>query len=265
MKLHPAFILIVALAPGLIWGCTSTPEKKLKTKDFTLSYRSKIEASIKEVQLNHPIKLSEEDVRDHLKSLVFEELSLFGKKKTVFLPRDIDRIGRLLTKAIQRVPSHKVIHYELETPRGATSGDVFASKNHIHWRFDSIKGRGFSGRSYAGSGNINWRMVPQSGQKYKSIKKLLGNQAKENWIFVKLQPSSHRKDNARQRSKKSNSSRRQAEVPMRAPETTRETPPTSIDPVLEEKLGFLRDLREKNLIDENEYDQKRKDLLDTYL
>jgi hypothetical protein len=259
MKLHTAFILIVALAPGLIWGCTSTPEKKLKTKDFTLSYRSKIEASVKEVQLNHPIKLSEEDVRDHLKSLVFEELSLFGKKKTVFLPRDIDRIGRLLTKAIQRVPNHKVIHYELETPRGATSGDVFASKSHIHWRFDSIKGRGFSGRSYAGGGNINWRMVPQSGQKYKSVKKLLGNQAKENWIFVKLQPSS-------KRSKNPNSSRRQAEAPMRAPETTKNTPPsTSIDPVLEEKLEFLRDLREKNLIDENEYDEKRKDLLDTYL
>lgn len=194
--LYLTFILIAALAPGLISGCASTPEKKLKTKGFTLSYRDKIVAgaSINEMQLNHPIKLSEEEVRDQLKSLVFEELSLFGKKKSVFLPRDLNRIGRLLTKAIQRVPNHKIIHYELETPKGTTSGDVFASKDHIHWRFDSIKGLRFSGRSYTGGGgNTNWRMVPQSGQKYKAVNKILGTQAQENWIFAKLQPSSKRK------------------------------------------------------------------------
>ena len=109
-------------------------------------------------------------MRRYLKSLVFEELSLFGKKKPVFLPQDLDRIGRLLTKAIQRVPNHKIIHYELETSRGTTAGDLFASKEYIHWRFDSIKGMNFSGRSYTSFGNTNWRMVPQSGQEYRAVR-----------------------------------------------------------------------------------------------
>jgi hypothetical protein len=261
-------IFIAALLSGLVSGCASTTEKKLKTKGFSLSFRDKVVAGFsgKEIQLNHPIKLSEEEVRNHLKSLVFEELSLFGSKTSVFLPREIDRIGRLLAKAIQRVPSHKIIHYELETPKGATSGDVFASKNHIHWRFDSIKGLGFSGRSYTGGGNTNWRMVPQSGQKYKTVKKLLGTQAQENWVFARLQPSSKWKEKVRQQNHGSNPSRRKAEAPLRPSENSRKTSPAkNIDPVLEEKLELLRDLLEKNLIDKNEYDQKKKDLLDTYL
>jgi hypothetical protein len=257
-------IFIVALVSGLTSGCASTKEKKLKTKGFTLSYQDKISAgsSIRKMQLEHPLKISEAEVRKYLKSLVFEELSIFGKKKPVFLPQDIDRIGRLITKAIQRVPSHKIIHYELETPRGATSGDVFASKKFIHWRFDSIKGMEFAGRSYTSLGNINWRMVPQSGQKYRAVEKLLGNQAQENWIFAKLQPASKMRKKARRK----NADPSRNKTSLEQPENTRGTPSaTSTDPVLEEKLELLKNLHDKNLIDENEYDQKRKELLDNYL
>lgn len=260
------FILIAALVPGFISGCASTQEKQLKTKGFVLSYRDKVDAgaAINRMHLNHPIKLSEKDIRYQLKALVYEELSLFGKKKSVFLPRDIDQIGRLLSKAIQRVPSHKIIYYELETSKGTTSGNVFASKDHIHWRFDSIKGLGFSRRSYNGGWNTNWRMVLQSGQKYKAVSKILGDQAQENWIFSKLQPSSFSKKNIRQESQKSNHSRRKAKT-QRSSNNRETTPAKSVGPALEEKLEFLRSLHEKNLIDDNEYDQKRKDLLDTYL
>ena len=202
LQSHFILIFIVALVSALAAGCAGTKEKKLKTKGFTLTYQDKTSAgsSISKIQLEHPLKISEPEVRRHLKSLVFEEMSLFGKKKPVFLPHDLDRIGRLLTKALQHAPNNKIIHYELETPRGATSGDVFASKKFIHWRFDSIKGMEFSGRSYTSLGNVNWRMVPQSGQKYHAVKKLLGNQAQENWIFAKLHPSSKMKRKARQKS-----------------------------------------------------------------
>jgi len=261
-KYHSALILIIALVFGSLSGCASTPEKKLETKGFTLSYRDKLAAGspVNKMQLSHPVKLSEADVRRHLKSLVFEELSIFGKKKTVFLKQDLDRIGRLLTKAIQRIPNHKIIHYELETPGGTTAGDIFADSKHIHWRFDSIKGMEFSGRSYTSFGNTNWRMVPQSGQEYHAVHKLLGTQAQENWIITERVPS---EKNRNSRKKSTRSSRNKA--PSREPAHKDTSPAKGIDPALAEKLQFLKDLHEKNLIDEKEYDQKRKELLDTYL
>jgi hypothetical protein len=210
MKYHLnlALITILALNSGMISSCASAPEKSLKTNGFTLSYKDKTSTKDKfslgspnsKIQLSHPLIMSESDVRSHLESLMFEELSLFGKEKYVFLPEDIDRIARLLTKALKHVPSHKIIHYELKTSEGTTEGDIFSSKKLIHWRFSSIKGMGFSFRSYTSWGNANWKMVPQSGQKYHTTTNFMGSRAQENWITAKLVPT---KTNKRLPKKKS--------------------------------------------------------------
>ena len=267
---HLISILILTVNSGMILSCASTPEKSLKTKGFTLSYKDKTSAKDKfslelpasKVQVSHPLKMTESDVRSHLESLMFEELSLFGKEKYVFLPEDIDRIARLLTKALKHVPSHKIIHYELETSVGTTKGDIFASKELIHWRFSSIKGMGFSLRSYTGWGNTNWRMVPQSGQKYHATTNLMGSRSQENWVIAKLVPT---KTNKIPRQKNSQHSKNKTEDPSRAAAIEANSPTKFSNPALEEKLQFLKDLHDKNLIDEKEYDQKRKALLDAYL
>ena len=108
-------------------------------------------------------------------------------------------------------------------------------------------------------------MVPQPGQKYQAVQKLLGPQAQENWIFAELQPSSKRQKNARQKNLQSDPSKSRSDVPSRESANNRHSPSKGPNLVLEEKLEFLKDLHEKNLIDEKEYNQKRKELLDTYL
>ena len=256
MKHHLVSILIMALYSGLISGCASTPEKTLKTEGFTLSYKDK--SSANKIRLAHPVNIPESDVRIHLDSLVYEELSLLGKKKYVFLPEDIDRIARLLTKALRHAPKNKIIHYELETSAGTTEGDIFASKDYIHWRFNLIKGKGFSLKSSAGWGNANWRLAPQSGQRYHETSSIMGSRDQKNWILAKLVPSKT-KTRPRQKTKS------KATAPSRTPAKETDLPAKSSNPVLEEKLQFLKDLHEKNLIDEKEYDQKRKELLDSYL
>lgn len=258
------FFLAIVFVSGLISGCASTKEKKLIKNGFSISFKDKFSAgsAISKIQLNHPLEISESDTRRHLKSLVFEELSLFGKKQSVFTSEDLDRMGRLISKAFHHVPSHKVISYELETPGGTTSGNIFASKKFIHWQFDSIKGMRFSGRSNTGWGGANWRMVPQSGQKYQAVRKLLGDQAQENWIFSELRPSSktHRGSKPENAPQHSPNQAPSEEPSDHSPSTTKST-----DPELEEKLELLKGLYEKNLLDEKEYHQKRKELLDTYL
>ena len=266
MKHHLQLVLILTLVlcSGMVSGCASTSEKSFKTEGFILSYRDQasLGSPTSKIQLVHPLKMSESDVRSHLESLMFEELSLFGKQKYVFLPEDIDRIARLLTKALQHVPNHKIIHYELETSGGTTEGDIFVSTKLIHWRFSFIKGMGFSLGSYTGWGNANWRMVPQSGQRFHATTNLMGIRSQENWIIAKLTPS---KTNKRPKQKNSRHSKNKTKAPPRAPVKEADSPAKISDPVLEEKLQLLKDLQEKNLIDEKEYDQKRKELLDTYL
>ena len=208
MKHHLQLVLILTLVlcSGMVSGCASTSEKSFKTEGFILSYRDQasLGSPTSKIQLVHPLKMSESDVRSHLKSLMFEELSLFGKQKYVFLPEDIDRIARLFTKALQHVPNHKIIHYELETSGGTTEGDIFVSTKLIHWRFSFIKGMGFSLRSYTGWGNANWRMVPQSGQRFHATTNLMGIRSQENWIIAKLIPS---KTNKRPKQKNSRHSK----------------------------------------------------------
>ncbi|MBT5375989.1 MAG: SHOCT domain-containing protein [Nitrospinaceae bacterium] len=256
------YFLTLVLAAGLVSGCASTPEKRLKKKGFTLSYKSKVSAgaAANKMQLHQPLKISEVEMRMHLKTLTFEELSLFGKKRSVFTSKDIGNMARLLAKALRHVPSNKIIHYELEAAGGLTSGNIFASKDSIHWQFNSIKGMRFSGRVSVGWGNSSWRMVPQSGQKFQVVGRVMGNQAQENWIFSQLRPFSQAQQNAEKKSIADRPSNKKPAIK----EPSGNSASKRTDPALEEKLGLLKNLYEKNLIDEKEYEQKRNALLDSY-
>lgn len=216
------------------------------------------------------VQVSEGEILRQLRSIQYEELALFGKKKAVFTREQANRIGRLIAKALNKSSGNKIIYYELDTPDGTTEGDVFANGKVLNWRFSSIQGREFSSRSFNGWGGSNWRLLPSSGQRYHSTGRLLGQVAKENWIKVALSRDSARefreekeyRDSApsrkprKQRRVRAEPSRKQAPAPTRN---------NSADTELEKKLQFLKGLYDKNLVDEEEYNRKRKELLDTYL
>ena len=240
-------------------------EKRLEKKGFTLIYKSQFAAGagIGEIKLS-PVNLSEDQVRQQMQSLIYEELSLFGKKKPVFSREDITRAARLITKALNRAPSNKIVYYELETPRGGTEGVVFPSKNVLHWRFYSIQGGAFNNRPLTMWGGGNWRLVPGSRQQYHSTKKLLGAEALENWVKIDIPRRSREsridRDPPPSRSRSKRKSRQAAPPP-----TPKQAASSATDPELEKKLHFLKNLYEKNLIDEEEYNRKRKEILDNYL
>ncbi|MBT5469987.1 MAG: hypothetical protein HOK41_05245 [Nitrospina sp.] len=270
MKLHKpllVFFLIPTLLLGLLSGCSTTREKKLEAKGLTLMYKSKSAAGhdLADIRLK-PVQLSEGQVRQQMRSLKYEELSLFGKKKLVFMPQDITRMTRILTKALNRAPANKIVYYELETPGGSTEGIVFPSKKVLNWKFSTIQGGSFSSRSFTGWGGSNWRLVPGPGQHYHSTKKLLGSEASENWIEASLsQPRYSERNNPAYQEPAPTRTKRKARRATRAPTRKQAPSPPTINPELEKKLQFLKDLYEKNLVDEDEYNSKRKELLDTYL
>lgn len=248
-------------------GCGTAQDKKLEKEGFTLIFRPKSAAGplVGKMQLNHPVNISQSNVKNHLMSLGYEELSLMGKKKYINSPKNLEEVSRLLTKALNRVNPNNIIRYEVETPKGTTAGDLFATQDKLNWRFDKIKGVNFSGSSFPGFRGSTWRLIPVPGQKYFVKKQFFGNSTKENWIVADLiLPKQNirkiRQDSRSQATKKRSRTQRSVE-PDESPSSVE--PATS--PELEKKLRFLKDLRQKNLIDEEEYQRKRSEILDEYL
>lgn len=264
------FFIISTLLLGLISGCSSfNREKKLRTKDFTLMYKSKSAGGYDLVDIKlASVQVSEGEILRQLRSLQYEELSLFGKKKAVFTSDQAKRIGRLIAKALNKSSGNKIIYYELDTPDGATEGDVFANGKVLNWRFSSIQGRAFSNRAFNGWGGTNWRLLPGSGQRYHTTGRLLGKEAKENWIKVALSRDSAREFQEEKKYRDSAPSRKPRKQHRVQAEPSRKQAPTrnnSADTELEKKLQFLKGLYDKKLVEEEEYNRKRKELLDTYL
>lgn len=259
-------MLTLLLIPGFFQGCNTVKEKKLEKEGLTLIYRHQSQSgpAINKLSLNHPIKISEEDFKNHLYSLQYEELSLLGKKRYAISLTDLKDTTQILTKAVNRMPPDSILVFDLETSRGSTLGEIFRSGGTLNFRFQSIKGIEFSSASFGGGGGSSWHMVPVEGQRFRVTKKLLGTSTQENWIVAKMTlPQISRRIRKMQGSKVSEAPPPSQKAPA---SSARKSPPTAgSNQDLEKKLQFLKDLRDKDLIDDEEYEMKRKELLDSFL
>ena len=262
-------IIISSLVSGVLPGCGGIKERKYENKGLTMIYRPKAQvgSEIEKMKLEHPIQISEEDFENHLYSLQFEELSLLGKKKYVLSTEDLKTNLKILTKAVNRMNPKNILIFDLDTPRGSTRGEIFATGGKLNFRFDSIKGIEFSGNSFAGVAGSTWRLVPVKGQRYRVTKKILGSSSKENWLVTQMKLPQISRRLIRRKQAESIQARDPEPAPQSAPASQPRPvrPPPVNDADLEKKLKFLKDLRKKNLIDEGEYEKKRKELLDSYL
>ena len=259
---HAGFICFF-LCSTLFIGC-SAPEKRYKKERLTLVYRqqSSFDAEIKKLRLEHPIKISAEQTTNHLLSLHYEELSLLGKKKYIFSSNDVLEIASLITKALNRIKPNKILHYEIETSSGKTKGTIFRVKRNINWRFETINGINFSNTGFSGFKGSSWQLLPNNGQLFHKEHTVLGNDQKKNWIIANLDLPVQSKRGLnlglfKKISKKSP-----------APQSPKQKLPTNL-PIsekgeFEKRLQFLKGLRDKKLIDDDEYKNKKIELLSQF-
>jgi len=254
-------VICFFLCSTLFIGC-SAPEKRLKKERLTLVYRqqSSFDTEIKKLRLEHPIKISAEQTANHLLSLHYEELSLLGKKKYVFSSSNVLEITSLITKALNRIKSNKVLHYEVETPSGKTTGIIFRAKGNINWRFETINGRNFSNTGFAGMNpGSSWQLLPKNGQHYHKDHTVLGNDQKRNWIIANLDlPVQSRRGLKLGLLKKISGKSPDPKGPKQKPPTSS---PSNEKGGFEERLQFLKSLRDQKLINDDEYKSKKKELL----
>ncbi len=273
-KNHRIFYFLLLSLLVVFAGCSTTPkEKRLEKDGLTLMYHPKfsIGSESDHLKLQHPVNISEDMVRIHLRSLYYEEMTLMGKEKSVFTAEDIDKITPWVSKALNRVNPNNVIYFEVQTPKGNTVVEVFGDGKKLHWRFSAIRGVDFSKNQLIGWGNT-WRLVPKEGQNFYQISQFLGKKTLENWIVADLDlPDSGGKLPGRQSA--SQKPKKQSQATVENADTPQKSDgkkasgklPAGKNQELEEKLRFLKQLQDKGLIDEDEYKRKRKALMDEYL
>lgn len=263
-----ALLLLLASA-----GCTSTHSsagKSLNTENLTLTYTDKAQvgSELGKMTLQHPLKISEQQMVFHMVALKYENFSLLGERGRVFTKLDINRSKRLLSKALNRANPQNIIRFEIKSEDGSTEGELFASKGYLHWRFSKIRGVKFSlTRNQMARYGTAWRLVPGKKQKYFTSNQFMGAKQWNNWIVAPIDlPMPPNLKQARPQP--------ETVTPAPAPAPTQtQTPPSPKGPTpvkkgpaeLEEKLKFLKHLYKNQLIDKQEYEKKRQDLLDEYL
>ena len=251
-------IIFFLICTILLTNC-SLHQQRLKKDKLTLIYLPKSEFTLtsNKLRMQHPIKISNEQVVNHLLSMSYEELSLLGKKKYIFPSNDVLEIAPLITKALNRIKANKVLYYEVESPKGKTAGTIFQNQDKINWVFETIKGISFSNRNRRRNRGSTWVLLPNNGQKYSQEHSILGNNQQQNWIVSKLDLAKKSRRVLKPRLQKKLP--KQRSIPSHDREELK--PINSNQVELKKRVQFLKDLHNKQLINDNEYAQKKKELL----
>ncbi len=272
-----AFIALIGLVATLS-ACSTLKEKEFKSDTLNLKYQdsSVLGSEAKSLPLDHPLEITEKAMREHLLSLVYEELHLLSKKKYLFSEEEADEVGRILTKALRRAAPSKVVQFTVKTKKGDTVGRLFASNKKLHWIFSRINGLRYSNNPNpsASYGRLmtNWKMIPQAGQFYHRHQKLLGKFTREDWIASHMRLPGLARGGLKKKKSKSGSAAKTLPTKKSTvskssgeKESALETPAASQEnPEFEEKLKFLKQLHDKKLIDDDEYEKKKKQLMDEF-
>jgi hypothetical protein len=167
---------------------SATPKTDvLKKSKIKITLRSQFyeNSNLTHLKLNHPIKISQAEIINHMVSLRFKGTFLGNKEEPVFSVSEIQSLAPILFKAFGGVGPKKIIRIQLKSVGGITSGDIFSFKKYLNWRFDSIRGETFLQENNVRGWNIfSWEMMPKNGQLY--FKSGTDKRIQKNWIISKL-------------------------------------------------------------------------------
>ena len=239
-------VVFIVLSPSVFGVAEGAGSKKSKVK---ITFRSQFyeSSNLTNLKLNHPIKISQAEIINHMVSLKFKGTFIGNKEEPVFSVSEIQTFAPILFKAFAGVAPEKIIRMQLKSVGGITSGDIFSFKKYLNWRFDSIRGETFLQKNNVRGWNIfSWEMMPKNGQLY--FKSGTDKRIQKNWIISKLKLPISGKGNM--------DNRRSFDTLQKEPSEN------NINPKLEEKLEHLKYLYDKELINEEEYKNQQKKIFD---
>ena len=239
-------VIFIFFSPSVFGVAEGAGSKKSKVK---ITFRSQFyeSSNLTNLKLNHPIKISQAEIINHMVSLRSKGTFLGNKEEPVFSVSEIQSLAPVLFKAFGGVSPEKIIRIQLKSLGGITSGDIFSFKKYLNWRFDSIRGETFLQENNVRGWNIfSWEMMPDNGQLY--FKSGIDKRIQKNWIISKLKLPISGQGNM--------DNRRSVDTLQKEPSEN------NINPKLEEKLEHLKYLYDKELINEEEYKNQQKKIFD---
>jgi len=239
-------VVFIFFNPSVFGVAEGAGPKKSKVK---ITFRSQFyeNSNLIHLKLNHPIKISQAEIINHMVLLKSKGTFIGNKEEPVFSVSEIQTLAPILFKAFGGVSPEEIIRIQLKSVGGITSGDIFSFKKYLNWRFDSIRGETFLQKNNVRGWNIfSWEMMPKNGQLY--FKSGTDKRIQKNWIISKLKLPISGQGNMDNR---------------RSFDTLQKEPlENNINPKLEEKLEHLKYLYDKQLINEEEYKNQQKKIFD---
>ena len=250
MVLNAKFLKVVVIFIFLgftIFGIAEGAGPKKNKVKITFRPQFYENSNLTHLKLNHPIKISQAEIINHMVSLRSKGTFLGNKEEPVFSVSEVQSLAPILFKAFGWVGPANVIRIQLKSVGGITSGDIFSYKKYLNWRFDSIRGETFLQKNNVRGWNIfSWEMMPKNGQLY--FKSGTDKRIQKNWIISKLKLPISGQGNM--------DNRRSFDTLQKEPSEN------NINPKLEEKLEHLKYLYDKQLINEEEYKNQQKKIFD---
>lgn len=255
-RLTVVLLLLCSLSLG---ACKSLETDKTYNKPgLTLSFLRLYELNedLEDFQIDHPVEISTEQVRNHLLSLYFQDISETDQKAyPVFTEDDAKKLAPGLKAALNRLEDDQYIYFGFQAEKGVTEGEILSSVDKIHWRLLRINGVDYSNH-FLGMTKPTWRLVRRtSGQQIYKEKTGITKITRENWMIVDLNlPKIKRRPVAMApRSGSASSSSGQKPASKQTTSSSRSH--------LQNKLKNLKELYENGLIDEQDYQKKKNEIL----
>lgn len=215
-------------------------------------------------RLDHPHPFTNSEIFNKLLSLKYKRLTLFSREENVFERKIAEEISPLLTRAFKRASKNDFIEIDARSSRGRISGDVFILRGKLNWRFKIINSASFerrNSRDYLDG----WKLVLLKGQKYYGEKELLGVRAAKNWIIYPVDKTWSnavlRSESDKKQGAENRSSRKESKTPAKDRPGNESSPGQK---EIEARFQSLKNLQQKGLITEEEYEMKKKELLEKY-
>ena len=154
-----------------IGGCVVLKEERNFSKSgLTVTFRS-LNAldDVQNIRFRYPIILSEENIRNHLFSLFYQDIVRPRQPKPVFSQRVASKLAPLFKTVLKKVKPGKYLHFTYQASRCLTEGQVFVTAKNIHWRIFKINGVVYSNDPLR-IRKPTWRLVRiHHGQSYQRL------------------------------------------------------------------------------------------------
>jgi hypothetical protein len=226
------------------------PERTFSKNGLKITFRSlKALDDIQGIKFRYPILLSEKQVNNHLLSLWHQRILSPRKPKPVFSHDEIATLAPLLRIALKKVTPTKFLNFEYHSTKGLIEGRVFATAKKLHWHFIKIHNEAYSNDPLRIK-KPTWKLVRLTGQTYQKVQsggfeKTLKNRvvADINILFTKHRSQSRR-------------------TVKPEPENSTQSEIKKLE--LKTKLSALKKFLAEGIIDKNEYENKKKALMNKY-